>query len=413
MPREFRLLGCSRRYAGSRDVRGRRDRRGDEQRCRHRRHRLSGSAADRQGRAQRRSDPVEGGGEGDPLGGRSGRARDQPQPGGPARPARSAPGHIFAPRGRGDSLRREQAGPRRGRVVGNSDQAPRSPWNFAGYPAALPHVVGVSALDPSGNVPEFSDRDTNYNDISAPGTEIFSTLPLAMTAPTRTNGCPNQGYSECGPFEFRHAEGTSFAAPMVAGAAALILSMKPGLAPDQVYSILTRAADDVNASTGCRACPVRARQAQRLGPRSMSPMPPAWSPTAASSARMYASRTTMPGSSRRPSGGAPKARFNATTDYWNDPVDVYRIKLAKGQRISLVLNGPQGANSTLGALASRDEDRRRPFSGGTEETARSVGPLRPDGKISAFRARTGGWHYVSVQMTTKDSGAYSLQYRRS
>ena len=32
-------------------------------------------------------------------------------------------------------------------AVGNSDQAPRSPWNFAGYPAALPHVMGVSALD--------------------------------------------------------------------------------------------------------------------------------------------------------------------------------------------------------------------------------------------------------------------------
>src|SRR5262249_9281107 len=69
-------------------------------------------------------------------------------------------------------------------AVGNSDQAPRSPWNFAGYPAALPHVMGVSALDSTGNVPEFSDRDTQYNDISAPGSDIFSTLPFAITKPT-------------------------------------------------------------------------------------------------------------------------------------------------------------------------------------------------------------------------------------
>ena len=45
---------------------------------------------------------------------------------------------------------------RRGAVivaaVGNGDQAPSTPWNFASYPAALPHVLGVSALARSGAV---------------------------------------------------------------------------------------------------------------------------------------------------------------------------------------------------------------------------------------------------------------------
>ena len=54
-------------------------------------------------------------------------------------------------------------------AVGNSDDAPQAPWPFASYPAALPHVLGVSALSPTGNVPQFSDRDRIYNDISAPG----------------------------------------------------------------------------------------------------------------------------------------------------------------------------------------------------------------------------------------------------
>ena len=31
-------------------------------------------------------------------------------------------------------------------AVGNDDQAPKSPWSFASYPAALPHVIGVSAV---------------------------------------------------------------------------------------------------------------------------------------------------------------------------------------------------------------------------------------------------------------------------
>ncbi len=37
-------------------------------------------------------------------------------------------------------------------AVGNSDQAPRTPWRFASYPAALPHVLGVSALDAQRSV---------------------------------------------------------------------------------------------------------------------------------------------------------------------------------------------------------------------------------------------------------------------
>ena len=37
-------------------------------------------------------------------------------------------------------------------AVGNSDEAPRQPWPWASYPAALPHVIGVSALTQAGNV---------------------------------------------------------------------------------------------------------------------------------------------------------------------------------------------------------------------------------------------------------------------
>ena len=112
----------------------------------------------------------------------------------------------------------------------------------------------MSALDSTGNVPEFSDRDAKYNDISAPGSDIFSTLPFDVTKPT-SSVCVEQGYSDCGPFEFRRAEGTSFSAPMVTAAAALVLACDRGSHPDQVASILERSAQDMNATTGCRACP--------------------------------------------------------------------------------------------------------------------------------------------------------------
>ena len=132
-------------------------------------------------------------------------------------------------------------------AVGNGDQAPSMPWPYASYPAALPHVIGVSALARDGSVPAFSNRDRVYNDLSAPGEDIVSTLPRQLTS--QKSACPLQGYSDCGPLEFKKAEGTSFAAPQVSAAAALLLNTAQALGvdlePSQVAELLTRSAHDV------------------------------------------------------------------------------------------------------------------------------------------------------------------------
>src|SRR5207244_9206891 len=77
-----------------------------------------------------------------------------------------------------------------------------------------------------------SNHDRTYNDISAPGQEIYSTLPRALTSFRPL--CQNQGYSDCGSDEFRHAAGTSFAAPQVTAAAAVLLALKPRSAEGRV-----------------------------------------------------------------------------------------------------------------------------------------------------------------------------------
>ena len=166
-----------------------------------RRHRVPRPAADRQGRARGRDDLARRGGEGDPLGRRQRRARDQPQPRRPARPARPERGHVLRRRAGRDRVRlREGRGARRRgreRRRGAEDAVARTR-------ATRPRSRTCSASarwPPDGSVPAFSNRDTVYNDIAAPGVGIVSTLPRALTA--ARPACLDQGYSICGPPEFR------------------------------------------------------------------------------------------------------------------------------------------------------------------------------------------------------------------
>jgi subtilisin family serine protease len=135
-------------------------------------------------------------------------------------------------------------------AVGNGTQSPSMPWRYAAYPAALPHVIGVSAVRRNGSVPDYSNRDAVYVDVAAPGADMFSTIPANLVADD--SGCTDP-YSDCGPLELRDAIGTSFAAPQVSAAAALILGIDPSLTPDQVAYVIERSADDASTLYGCGA----------------------------------------------------------------------------------------------------------------------------------------------------------------
>ena len=95
------------------------------------------------------------------------------------------------------------------------------------YPAGLPHVFAVAASHPNGSVAAFSSASPAI-DIAAPGVEI----PIAV--PHRKNA---SGYSK--------GTGTSYAAAIVAGAAAWVWTMRPDLQASQVAEILRRSARDL------------------------------------------------------------------------------------------------------------------------------------------------------------------------
>jgi len=291
-------------------------------------------------------------------------------------------------------------------AVGNADQAPTTPWPYASYPAALPHVIGVSALAKDGSIPNFSNRDPIYNDIAAPGQEIVSTLPRHLTA-QRPN-CEEQGYSLCGSEEYRTAEGTSFAAPQVAAAAALLLSMRPLLQPDQVGHILTRTADDVSVATGCARCPA------------FRDMHSGWGRLSVGRALAELQRPIPSGDryeSNDDAGGQAtplrraRADIAATVDFWDDQVDVYKVYLRKRQRIVVTLDGPRGTNTDLvlwkpGTLRvdGLALDLRR-------RAAQSVG--RGAKERIAYRAPAAGWYYLQVKITEPGSGTYRLALSKS
>jgi subtilisin family serine protease len=290
-------------------------------------------------------------------------------------------------------------------AVGNSDEAPQSPWSYASYPAALPHVLGVSALSPTGNVPNFSNRDRIYNDMSAPGQEIYSTLPRALTSFRPL--CQNQGYSDCGADEFRHAAGTSFAAPQVSAAAAVLLALKPTLQADQVVSILEGSATDVNASNGCRQCPLQRDSLSGWGRLDVSKAVAALDGVLPVPDRLEPNDDAGSQSVRL---SAAVKSVKATLDFWDDQIDIYRLYLRRGQRLRLRLDGPAGASSNL-LLWKPGTTRVNDLRKQNLRAAQAIGP--GSSHKLGYVVRRQGWYYVEVKVVTRGAGPYELTLSRS
>jgi hypothetical protein len=294
-------------------------------------------------------------------------------------------------------------------AVGNGDQAPSFPWEYANYPAALPHVIGVSALARDGSVPTFSNRDTIHNDVSAPGEDIVSTLPAALTEPRPA--CIEQGYSPCGPKEFRRGEGTSFAAPQVSAAAALMLSEQPALEAEQISLLLRRSAADVTPLTGCRQCLLQHDGYSGWGRLDVD-------------AAVRAAHGELPRTDQfEPNDEAgdraaklgkkkPVLRLQATLDYWDDRVDVYRVWLRRGQLFSARVNGlsETEANLRLWRPGTRVLQRRSP--GWATHPIRRTTGFGFTKRLKPYRPAAPGWHYLEVRAAAPGWGRYALEIRR-
>mmetsp|Transcript_8515 Transcript_8515/g.12128 ORF Transcript_8515/g.12128 Transcript_8515/m.12128 type:complete len:526 (-) Transcript_8515:129-1706(-) len=104
-------------------------------------------------------------------------------------------------------------------AAGNSGNSLKS------YPASYPDVMSVASVDEQENHSYFSQYN-NAVDIAAPGTGVLSTVP-------------NKGYGRM--------NGTSMAAPHVAGVAALIWSYFPNVTAASIREVMEMTAKDLGA----------------------------------------------------------------------------------------------------------------------------------------------------------------------
>jgi subtilisin family serine protease len=187
------------------------------------------------------------------------------------------------------------------------------------YPAFYPHVLTVGATDRTNHVADFSTVSPTV-DMVAPGVDIPVAEPTAVE-----------------PSGYTIANGTSFSAPLVAGAAAWVWTMRPELDNTQLFELMRRSATDIgkpgfdNASGyGLLNIP---NALTFKTPRS-DPQEPNEKPREIEAHGLFASATpplTTPGNS--------VASITASVDRSEDPIDLYRVWAPAGLTLRAQVTG--------------------------------------------------------------------------
>ncbi len=261
------------------------------------------------------------------------------------------------------------------------------------FPAAYPHVLSVAALNPDLTSSAFSSANAAV-DLAAPGVNVPVATPPAFDDDGVVDGVTR-------------ASGTSFSAPIVAGAAAWLATARGDLSNGQLADVLRRSARDVDkpgydTNTGFGLV--------QLGPALALPAPPrdVLEPndgisfvdgSVFSDPDPYIWR----GSGRRTLGGS--------ADKVEDPFDVYRIRLAPRSRARVRLR-PTAGNPDLYVFGSS----ARSIDDDASIVARSRnGTRRTDAVTLRNTSRSARRFYVAIGVSSTTSGlnaAYNLQLQR-
>jgi len=103
-------------------------------------------------------------------------------------------------------------------------------------PANCSGVIAVTAHTNTGSLADYANTGVGTT-ISAPGNSIYTTSNTGLTAPVADS--------------YSALSGTSFSAPQVAGVAALLMQIKPGISPAEVQSHLVNSARAFPSGSYC------------------------------------------------------------------------------------------------------------------------------------------------------------------
>jgi hypothetical protein len=267
-------------------------------------------------------------------------------------------------------------------AASGNDGEERSPLS---YPAAFPHVLTVAATQQDGSVAPFSSA-SRFVDLAAPGAQI----PVATLDP------------ETGTPTWALEDGTSFAAPLVSGAAAWIWTLRPSLDAGQVAQILRTSATDIGAPGRDAAsgfgllnvpraislpAPVRDQSESNDDVDDVTPGRQGYHGTPAFTRRAKTSNRT-----------------SGRVDAAEDPRDVYRVWLPKGKKVRARLSADAGIALKLirSTAPSVARSVSRPYLLATSATTST-------GATLAYRNATAG-RFVLLVVTpaTANTTTYTL-----
>ena len=249
------------------------------------------------------------------------------------------------------------------------------------YPASLPHVLTVGALD-QGNAPAIFSSGSQHVDLSAPGVNIPVAVPGTYVPP---------------PNSYSVFHGTSFASPLVAGAAAWVWTMRPTLDLSQLFEVMRASSQDVS-SPGYDAFSGFGRLDI---PGALIVAPPARGPAGAERRRHLRQATGPPAPGCVPltAAGRKSGAVNARLDFGEDPRDVYRVWIP-GRRAASIALQPSGGDVDLAAWGPQTKSvlesgsaRKRDFRGLSERSGSKRERLRVKNP-----AKKGAYFYVEASV---------------
>jgi subtilisin family serine protease len=269
--------------------------------------------------------------------------------------------------------------------------------DYVNYPAGYAHVLGVGAqcdevVDPPDCTRPYGPASfTSHNrslDVIAPGVDILSSVPLRVTDRQVAPG-------------YALKDGTSMAAPYVAGAAALIFAANPSASPYQVLRQIQNTATDI-------------------GPRGRDdlsgygilntlaavtlPLPSDDPGEVNDDVRFVADEASLKETGR-------PAVIRAAIDQHDDPDDLYPVLLRRGETVRATVTYDAGL---LNLYLWRPRTRTVSTSGPKnyrDNVVKFVGEPGVRRQVLVAKAPTTGRYYLNV-FARRGGGRYTLTIRR-